>query len=92
MVLFGGRAVYLAIYWSDPAHVAQTLEPWMTPRYVARSYQVDLHGLTAALGLAVKPGDRPTLEALARHEGLSFADYAAKVRQAIDTVRAAPHG
>ncbi len=91
-VVFGARAVLLAVYWSDPAHVAQVLEPWMTPRYVARSYKVEPYRLAVELGLNQGSGVRPTLEELARRHGLSFADYAVQVQQAIMRARAEPHG
>jgi hypothetical protein len=91
-LFFAGRTAYLAWYWSDPAHVSQALEPWMTPRYVARSYKLDPRRLAAALGITPHGGERPTLDALARRAGLSFEDYAAKVRQAIAQIRAEPNG
>lgn len=89
---FAGRAAYLLHYWSDPAHQAQPLEPWMTPRYVARSYAVDPRALGAALGVRPDRGTRPTLGALAAERGLGFAAYAEQVRAVIAHLRATPDG
>lgn len=35
---FAGNFVAEVIYWNDPRHRNQALEPWMTPRYVQHSY------------------------------------------------------
>ena len=39
-LFFGIRVISSAIYWNDPAHRNQTIEGWMTIRYVANSWQV----------------------------------------------------
>ncbi|MDE3027267.1 MAG: hypothetical protein KGH84_02565 [Paracoccaceae bacterium] len=91
-VLFGIRSVYYAIYWSNPAHQFEALQPWMTPGYIAHSYRVDPHKLAEALVVPPENGRRPTLGSLAEAAGLPFADYAERVLQAIQTMRAAPNG
>lgn len=62
----------------------------MTPRYVARSYNVDPRELAQALGLEQGTGERPTLESLAQARGMSFDAYARRVKQALDGLRATP--
>ena len=91
-ITFGVRSIYYAIYWSNPAHQFEALQPWMTPRYIAHSYHVDLHKLADALALPPEDGHRPTLGSLAEAAGLPFADYAERVLHAIQTVRASSNG
>ncbi len=40
VLYFGFTTLASAIYWMDPAHQDQALADWMTPRYVAQSYQL----------------------------------------------------
>jgi len=37
---FGIKTYSAMIYWQDPAHQNQEIEPWMTPRYISRSYRL----------------------------------------------------
>lgn len=37
---FGIKTYTAMIYWQDPAHQNQDIEPWMTPRYVSLSYRL----------------------------------------------------
>lgn len=46
---FAFNAIAAAIYWNDPRHQDQALEGWMTPRYVAQSYDIPPKVLGAAL-------------------------------------------
>ena len=45
------RFAVATIYWSDPSHLEQLPAPWMTPGYVARSWDVDPREVAEALGL-----------------------------------------
>jgi hypothetical protein len=40
MLAFAVRFGVQVVYWSTAAHQNQQLEGWMTPRYIARSWQV----------------------------------------------------
>lgn len=40
VVFFVIRLAVFSIYWMDPAHRHQPLQPWMTPGYIARSYDI----------------------------------------------------
>lgn len=51
-LFFALRLALATLYWSDPAHLQQPPERWMTPGYVARSWQVSPQALATALGLA----------------------------------------
>ena len=50
-VFFLLRFTVATIYWSNPSHLEQHPAPWMTPGYVARSWDVDPREVAGALGL-----------------------------------------
>ena len=84
--VLGVRAVREAVYWADPAHRDQPLEGWMTPRYVARSWDLPPETVAEALGLDQDgTGRRNTLDDLARARGVPLSDLV----QALDRARAA---
>ena len=56
---------------SDRSKGAMTAPaPWMTPRFIAASWDVDASDLSAALGIAQTPPYRPTIENIARARGV----------------------
>jgi hypothetical protein len=87
-LFFAVRLTVQAVYWSDPTHRDQAIEAWMTPRYVAQSWNIprDLVGTT--LGLGPSDGRRMTLHDIARESGGSVEDLAAALRAAIQSYRA----
>ncbi len=65
-VMFLVRLAVSLWVWSDAGHVNQPIEAWMTPRYVARSWDVPPEAIADALGLAADgTGRRVTLADLA---------------------------
>ena len=87
-LLFGVRTVMFAVYWADPAHRDQALEAWMTPRYIAYSWQVPREVPEAALAPFARPGARPTLERIAAENGLSVSELTERIEAAIAAHRA----
>jgi hypothetical protein len=87
---FALRLALFTIYWSDPAHRNQPIKGWMTPGYVARSYDVDPDVIRALLTPQpeVSTGTRPTLERIAEAEGIALPDLIAQIEAAINAVRA----
>ena len=82
-----------AIYWSDPRHVDEPLKPWMTPRYVMRSYDLPRDVVLEALKLA--PGDEAPrrlgrLGRLAAERGVSLETFTEAIRAAADVHRDMP--
>ena len=67
---FAAGFVRHAIYWADPAHQAQPIEGWMTPRYIANSWGIDGPGLAKHLGIPENAGKRPTLQDIANYRGV----------------------
>ncbi|WP_323764990.1 hypothetical protein [Marinovum sp.] len=88
MAFFAIRTVAFWIYWADPTHRNQAIEPWMTPRYVAHSWHVPPEVVAEALDL--RPGSgRITLAEIAARDGVSLEEIAARVVAAIEAERAA---
>ncbi|UWQ19868.1 hypothetical protein [Jannaschia sp. M317] len=86
---FGFNAIGAAIYWNDPRHQDQPLAPWMTPRYVAQSYDIPPDVLGPALFF--EPGDPPRrrrLEDIAAANGVTLADLQQRVLEATAAHRA----
>lgn len=84
---FAVRGVVQFIYWSDPAHRDQALEPWMPLGFVARSYDVERDALAAALDLSPDANRRVPLEDLAETRGQEFEAFAREVEAAIQNLR-----
>lgn len=90
---FGMRAGSQFIYWSDPAHQDQTLEGWMTPRYVSRSYDLPLQIVQEAfLMITDAPPRRISLETLAAKNGLTLAQMQTRLDESVARWRAANPG
>ncbi|MBA1148754.1 hypothetical protein H0Z60_17030 [Ectothiorhodospiraceae bacterium WFHF3C12] len=87
-VFFAGRLLVFSLYWADPAHRSQPLEGWMTPRYVAHSYELPPAVVRDALGLAPGEARRHTLEQIAEESGLTLAE----LQHRIDAAAKAHHG
>ena len=69
-LFFALRLALATLYWSDPAHLQQPPERWMTPGYVARSWQVSPQALATALGLEPDAAPRgQTLDDIAAAQG-----------------------
>lgn len=86
---FGARLVLHTIYWADPAHQDQTIAGWMTPGYVAHSWNVPPILVGEALGFTKETIVRgQTLEELARARGLSVEDLSQTLYDAIAEFRA----
>ena len=59
-LVFGVRTLAHAVYWNDPAHRDQQIQPWMTPRFVAHSWHVPPEVLLEAMELERPPRSGPT--------------------------------
>jgi hypothetical protein len=83
-VFFATRLVGRMIYWSDPTHQNQSIEGWMTPFYIARSWGVD----PAALGLPLTHG-QPLIK-IAKDQGVPLDVIIDQVTQALTQLKPAP--
>lgn len=87
--VFGVRTVSQVIYWADPAKQDQPLAGWMTPRYVARSYDVPPEVLIEALlGDRRPPNERMSIDGIAADQGVDIDELQSRVDEAVAAFRA----
>lgn len=87
-LFFGVRTLNSTLYWMDPAHQDQTLAGWMTPNYVALSY--DIPPPVLALALFDIPGGQParhTMTDIADSHGITLNALQARVSLAVAIFR-----
>ena len=82
LVFFGIRFVDRFMYFHDPAHRNQALEPWMTPRYVGMSYKLPRDVIFDVMDLENTEGRRMRVGEIADRMGISLAELEARVRKA----------
>ena len=87
-VMFAIRSVVFVVYWSDPDHRNVALESWMTPRYIARSWDIPPEVVLSALGTDEMPGRRLSLEDIARNLGISEEELEKRIHDAAIAYRA----
>jgi hypothetical protein len=86
---FAFNAIAAAIYWNDPRHQDQALADWMTPRYVAQSYDIPPRVLGPALYFdPSEPPRRRRLEEIAAANGVTLATLQQRVTDATAAFRA----
>ena len=84
MVVFAIRLGISTLHWTDPARQDEPIEAWMTPRYVAMSW--DLPREVVAEALALEPdgsGRRQSLAEIARSRGEDVDVLVARLEAAI---------
>jgi hypothetical protein len=64
------RAVFFAFVWMDPERGLHPIEPWMTPRYIARTYDIPREQMQEVLDLGPEETPRQPLETLAEARGI----------------------
>lgn len=86
---FAFNSIAAAIYWNDPRHQDQPLADWMTPRYVAQSYNIPPEVIGDALFF--DPTEAPRrlrLDDIAAANGVTLDALQQRVTQATATFRA----
>ncbi len=78
-LIFAVRTVVFAVYWSDPAHRDVAPRPWMTPRYIAMSWDLPPEDIAEALKLEPPLPHRPTLADIARQRGIPVEQLIAEL-------------
>lgn len=79
------RLALFTFYWSDPDHRRLVPEGWMTPGYVAHSWNLPVEEVAAQLGLTERPeGKPPTLAEIARAQGEDEAALLARLEGWLD--------
>jgi hypothetical protein len=83
LLFFTVRAAVFFVYWADPAHRNQPLEGWMTPRYIAHSYDLQVEDVASLLQLEASPDFRPTLQKIAKARGVPLDDLISELNAAL---------
>lgn len=87
-VLFLVRAVFHATIWyeSDPA--SHAVEPWMTPRYIMRSYGLSPADVAGALGIVQGESPRMPLAEIAEQQNVPVESLIAAIEALVGEGRA----
>lgn len=89
VLFFAVRLTVATIYWADPAHREQPIEGWMTPRYVAMSWDVPPETIARALSLPEKDGfGRISLDRIATERGIPLDTLVAMIEDEIAAEKA----
>lgn len=89
-LFFALRLAMQAAYWAD--HRDEAVQPWMTPGYVAHSWQVPPEELFARMGIAPGAGRPRSLLEIAAAEGIPVAELVARTEAAVAAIRAESAG
>lgn len=81
-LFFGGRAIMFAVTLSYRAELP--VAGWMTPRYIARTYDLDRDDLKDILDIADRDDLRLPLYTIAREQGAPVTDLIDAVQAAVD--------
>ena len=77
---FAGNFVAEVIYWNDPRHRNQALEPWMTPRYVQHSYALKPKTVADILGIDHPYPARMRMSDIVEASGQSYDELTEALR------------
>jgi len=81
-LFFAVRLLVFTVYWADPDHHDQPLEGWMTPRYVAHSYDLSPGVVRDLLELEATDGERRTLAEIVKTSDLTIEEIQQRVNEA----------
>ena len=87
-LFFSVRTVVFIVYWADPAHQEQGIQGWMTPGYVAHSWNIPQDLMRETLGPSLK-GSRPSLKDIAAQQGIPLSELIARIEAMIAAHQAA---
>ncbi len=87
MVFFGLRFLWAVFYWSNPVHLHQPPAAWMTPRYVAHSWQVPPQQVAEALQIPAGLPPRPTLQDIAKARDLPVDVLLAQLQATLNALQ-----
>ncbi|SNY91943.1 hypothetical protein SAMN04515647_2185 [Cohaesibacter sp. ES.047] len=82
LVFFGARFAMSFIYFQDPTHRNETLQKWMTPKYVGMSYRLPRDVIHDVMQLEDFEGKRIKLEDVAERMGITLKELEQRVRAA----------
>lgn len=76
------RTVIFSLYWADPAHRDQGIEPWMTIRYVSYSWDLPRDEMIQALGFEPDNGRMLTFGIIADEHDVSLEEMTLRIKAA----------
>ncbi|AXX98176.1 hypothetical protein [Profundibacter amoris] len=82
-LMFAVRLVVVTLYFSNPTHQNQPLEGWMTPRYLAYSYDLTADELEQVLGIDPSSVSRIHLKNLLKDQGITLQELQSR----LDTIK-----
>lgn len=88
-LIFAVRLAIFTVHWMDPAHREVAVEGWMTPGYVAMSWQIPKPVVMEMLGLDERPEERVQIKDLAAQRGIPVAELIAELEAALAAEKAA---
>ena len=88
-VFFGVRFITDAIYWSDPRHQDQPLAGWMTPGYVAMSWDIPRDVMHEMLPPPPDQRGRHRLDQIAEDRSIALSVLITQIEAEIARYRAA---
>ena len=92
-LFFTIRVTVSAIYWADPAHHNETVKPWMTVGYIAKSWDLDPYEIDRITGLPMPDGRGPrTLQEVADERGVPIEEIISQVNAALALMKAEGKG
>ncbi|WP_439137654.1 hypothetical protein [Roseicyclus sp.] len=85
VLVFALRLTLFTIHWSDPDHRDQPIAGWMTPGYIARSYNVAPAVIRDALPIAAPA--RSTLADIAARTSIPLPVLVSHIENAINLAK-----
>ena len=87
LLWFTSRMVLDAVYFSDPRHRNEPLKGWMTPRYIAMSYDVPRSTILSMLELSPEEAHRLRARDVAARMEVSLDELNQMISTAVETYR-----
>lgn len=91
-LFFAVRAAMFAVFWLDPHRDRHPVEPWMTPRYIVRTYDIPREVLAEALQLDEGDNPKMPLETLAKEHAIPVETLVSAVQLLVDERPDQPEG
>lgn len=73
-IVFAVRVVMFTLYWANPDHRQVTPEPWMTPGYIAHSWDLKPGAISEYFGAPPQHGKPRTLKDIAGDKDIPVQD------------------
>ena len=86
-LFFGGRFVADAVYWADPRHQDQPIAGWMTPGYIAMSWDIPRDVMLELLPRPEGQRGRNRLDEIAANRDVPLATLIDEIEAAIQSYR-----